>query len=163
MEGRPFGGRSACAHFFFHASQGGDECSVSLPCACTKRLVVFRQACCATCCVRRTAVGCTHMRASEKKYRLLYLFRRYDNLTVTLQHDTENQGHFCTLLARGSPYMTFEFAGATPRISSNGEILEVYIYHIMPCGAQLLIARNVTYRRETHSGRIRERADWVHV
>eukprot|EP00903_Cladosiphon_okamuranus_P005442 g5427.t1 len=50
---------------------------------------------------------------------------KYDNLTVTLQHDTENQGHFCTLLARGSPYMTFEFAGATPRITSNGQILQV--------------------------------------
>lgn len=57
----------------------------------------------------------------------LFCFLRYDNLTVTLQHDTENQGHFCTLLARGSPYMTFEFAGATPRITSNGEILKVTI------------------------------------
>ncbi|CAN0585473.1 unnamed protein product, partial [Ectocarpus sp. 12 AP-2014] len=50
---------------------------------------------------------------------------RYDNLTVTLQHDAANEGSFRTLLARGSPYMTFEFAGATPRIKANGDILEV--------------------------------------
>lgn len=51
---------------------------------------------------------------------------RYDNLTVTLQHDVANEGNFRTLLARGSPYMTFEFAGATPRIKANGDILEVW-------------------------------------
>ena len=50
---------------------------------------------------------------------------RYDNLTVTIQHDSEGDGYFRTLAARGSPYMTFEFAKATPRIKSNGNILEV--------------------------------------
>lgn len=50
---------------------------------------------------------------------------KYDNLTVTIQHDTEGEGYFQTLAARGSPYMTFEFALATPRIKSNGNILEV--------------------------------------
>ncbi|CAM9323676.1 unnamed protein product [Ectocarpus sp. 4 AP-2014] len=50
---------------------------------------------------------------------------KYDNLTVTLQHDAANEGNFRTLLARGSPYMTFEFAGATPRIKTNGDILEI--------------------------------------
>ncbi|CAN0185908.1 unnamed protein product, partial [Ectocarpus sp. 12 AP-2014] len=50
---------------------------------------------------------------------------KYDNLTVTLQHDAANEGSFRTLLARGSPYMTFEFAGATPRIKANGDILEI--------------------------------------
>lgn len=53
------------------------------------------------------------------------LYSRYDNLTVTVQHDTKGGGHFCTLAARGSPYMTFEFAAATPRIKSNGDVLEV--------------------------------------
>lgn len=57
--------------------------------------------------------------------RYFFLLGRYDNLTVTLQHDTDNDGNFQTLLARGSPYMTFEFGGATPRIKSNGGILEV--------------------------------------
>ncbi|CAN0536383.1 unnamed protein product, partial [Ectocarpus sp. 8 AP-2014] len=52
---------------------------------------------------------------------------RYDNLTVTLQHDAANEGNFRTLLARGSPYMTFEFAGATPRIKANGDILEAEV------------------------------------
>lgn len=49
---------------------------------------------------------------------------RYDNLTVTIQHDTNGGGNFKTLAARGSPYMTFEFDGATPRIKSNGDILK---------------------------------------
>lgn len=56
---------------------------------------------------------------------VLSLCSRYDNLTVTVQHDTRGGGHFCTLAARGSPYMTFEFAAATPRIKSNGDVLEV--------------------------------------
>ncbi|CAM9532890.1 unnamed protein product, partial [Ascophyllum nodosum] len=50
---------------------------------------------------------------------------KYDNLTVTIQHDTDGGGHFCTLVARGSPYMTFEFSGTTPTIKSNGDILEM--------------------------------------
>lgn len=44
---------------------------------------------------------------------------------MTIQHDTEGDGYFRTLAARGSPYMTFEFATATPHIKSNGNILEV--------------------------------------
>lgn len=52
-------------------------------------------------------------------------FFRYDNLTVTIQHDTGGEGYFRTLAARGSPYMTFEFALVTPLIKSNGNILEV--------------------------------------
>lgn len=77
--------------------------------------------------LRPIAVDCgwLHTHARLEHCCAMYV-RRYDNLTVTLQHDTENQGHFCTLLARGSPYMTFEFAEATPRITSNGEILKVY-------------------------------------
>lgn len=55
----------------------------------------------------------------------LLLCCRYDNLTVTVQHDTKGGGHFSTLAARGSPYMTFEFAAATPRIKSNGDVLKV--------------------------------------
>lgn len=77
-------------------------------------------------------------------------FRRYDNLTVTLQHDTENEGHFCTLLARGSPYMTFEFAGATPRITSNGAILQV--------DTKPQLTRKVSFKR---SGECYVGASWM--
>ncbi|CAM9622253.1 unnamed protein product, partial [Discosporangium mesarthrocarpum] len=49
----------------------------------------------------------------------------YDNLTVTLRHDLFGGGNFHTMLARGSPYMTFDFMDATPHIQANGDILQI--------------------------------------
>lgn len=50
---------------------------------------------------------------------------RYDNLTVTIEHDFVGGGRFKTLAARGSPYMTFEFEGTIPTIRCGGGIREV--------------------------------------
>lgn len=125
--GTPFANQSAFAHFVYIPVHVRRFASLSPSSSCA------REVCESAGCY--LIVGQSgELRLRQRRRRLVYTrlenivcyFRRYDNLTVTLQHDTENQGHFCTLLARGSPYMTFEFAGATPRIKSNGDILEVF-------------------------------------
>jgi hypothetical protein len=45
--------------------------------------------------------------------------KSYDPLTVTVEFDTENDGHFRTFLVKGSPYITVEYDGEREKVSWN--------------------------------------------